>query len=38
MAGGQEKGDLVNLVLGVLIGWETDLSVGGDVKGDVEGV
>lgn len=38
MAGGQEKGDFVDLVLGILIGWETDLAVDGDVELDVEGV
>ena len=38
MAGGQEKGDFVDLVLGVLIWWETNLAVGGDVEGYVEGV
>ena len=38
VSGGQEEGDFVDLVLGVLIGWETDLTLGGDVERDVEGV
>lgn len=28
----------MDLVLAVLIWWQTDLAVGGDVEGDVEGV
>lgn len=39
MARGQEEGDFVDLVFCVFfVGWEADLTVGGDVEGDVEGV
>lgn len=39
VAGGQEEGNFVDGVFRVFfVGWETDLAVGGEVEGDVEGV